>query len=185
MLLLGQATDPLPPFSSTPPSHRHPFIGFFLYRCHEIGHGFGLPHTDENFVNENQGNCLDYTMRPESNMHPGDVNFYKLLSMYTNYYEADNNDNGNNNQQGNYDQQQDNQQENYDQQQENEQGNNNNKNNNNKNNNKNKNNNRHVRRARSSSDTQTVLEEGMDEDGTPWKRVLHRHYLWNWDDEEE
>ena len=126
-------------------------------------------------------------MRPESNMHPGDVNFYKLLSMYTNYYEADNNDNDNNNNpQGNYDQQQDNnQQENYDQQQENEQGNNNNKNNNNKNNNKNKNNNRHVRRARSSSDTQTVLEEGMDEDGTPWKRVLHRHYLWNWDDEEE
>lgn len=25
--------------------------------CHEIGHGFGLPHTDENFNNRNLGNC--------------------------------------------------------------------------------------------------------------------------------
>jgi len=50
--------------------------------CHEIGHGFGLPHTDENYNNKNQGNCLDYTHYPESNMHPGDVNFDRLVSMY-------------------------------------------------------------------------------------------------------
>lgn len=46
------------------------------------GHGFGLPHTDENFNNKNQGNCLDYTNSPESNMHPGDVNFARLATMY-------------------------------------------------------------------------------------------------------
>ena len=46
------------------------------------GHGFGLPHTDENFNNQNQGNCLDYTNSPESNMHPGDVNFARLATMY-------------------------------------------------------------------------------------------------------
>ena len=26
--------------------------------CHEIGHGFGLPHTDENFFNADLGNCM-------------------------------------------------------------------------------------------------------------------------------
>jgi hypothetical protein len=26
--------------------------------CHEIGHGFGLQHTDENFTNEDLGNCM-------------------------------------------------------------------------------------------------------------------------------
>jgi hypothetical protein len=26
--------------------------------CHEIGHGFGLPHTDENFYNADLGNCM-------------------------------------------------------------------------------------------------------------------------------
>lgn len=29
--------------------------------CHELGHGFGLPHWDENFFNEDSGNCMDYT----------------------------------------------------------------------------------------------------------------------------
>ena len=41
-----------------------------------------MPHTDENFNNQNQGNCLDYTNNPESNMHPGDVNFARLATMY-------------------------------------------------------------------------------------------------------
>ena len=27
--------------------------------CHELGHGFGLPHTDEMFWNFDQGNCMD------------------------------------------------------------------------------------------------------------------------------
>mmetsp|Transcript_61503 Transcript_61503/g.150532 ORF Transcript_61503/g.150532 Transcript_61503/m.150532 type:complete len:348 (+) Transcript_61503:222-1265(+) len=50
--------------------------------CHEIGHGFGLPHTDENFNNKDLGNCLDYTNRPSNNLRPGDVNCQRLLSMY-------------------------------------------------------------------------------------------------------
>mmetsp|Transcript_19712 Transcript_19712/g.41394 ORF Transcript_19712/g.41394 Transcript_19712/m.41394 type:complete len:289 (-) Transcript_19712:230-1096(-) len=50
--------------------------------CHEIGHGFGLPHTDENPYNSNLGNCLDYTDDPDQNLHPGEVNFNKLRNMY-------------------------------------------------------------------------------------------------------
>jgi hypothetical protein len=50
--------------------------------CHEIGHGFGLPHTDENMYNADMGNCLDYTSTPANNMHPGQVNFDRLASMY-------------------------------------------------------------------------------------------------------
>ncbi|KAL3805298.1 hypothetical protein HJC23_009005 [Cyclotella cryptica] len=50
--------------------------------CHEVGHGFGLPHTDENPYNANLGNCLDYTDNPDENLHPGDVNFNKLAGMY-------------------------------------------------------------------------------------------------------
>ena len=45
-------------------------------------HGFGLPHTDENPYNTNQGNCLDYTDNPGTNINPGDVNFNKLSGMY-------------------------------------------------------------------------------------------------------
>ncbi len=29
--------------------------------CHELGHGFGLPHWDEDFFNKDMGNCMDYT----------------------------------------------------------------------------------------------------------------------------
>lgn len=50
--------------------------------CHEIGHGFGLPHTDENFNNKDLGNCLDYTNSPSNNLRPGDVNCLRLLEMY-------------------------------------------------------------------------------------------------------
>lgn len=50
--------------------------------CHEIGHGLGLPHTDENPYNSNLGNCLDYTDDPEENLYPGEVNFNKVASMY-------------------------------------------------------------------------------------------------------
>lgn len=50
--------------------------------CHEIGHGFGLPHTDENFDNADLGNCLDYTRNPENNLHPDDSNFARLVSLY-------------------------------------------------------------------------------------------------------
>jgi hypothetical protein len=50
--------------------------------CHEIGHGFGLPHTDEIFTNTDLGNCLDYTKKPQNNILPGQVNFDKLVGMY-------------------------------------------------------------------------------------------------------
>jgi len=51
--------------------------------CHELGHGFGLPHTDENPYNSNLGNCLDYTDDPEENLLPGEVNMAKLRDLYT------------------------------------------------------------------------------------------------------
>lgn len=50
--------------------------------CHEIGHGFGLPHTDENFHNADLGNCLDYTNRPKNNLHPDESNYKRLQSLY-------------------------------------------------------------------------------------------------------
>lgn len=50
--------------------------------CHEIGHGFGLPHTDENPNNADLGNCLDYTNQPENNQLPGQVNFNRLVEIY-------------------------------------------------------------------------------------------------------
>lgn len=50
--------------------------------CHELGHGYGLPHTDENFNNKDQGNCLDYTNNPEDNLRPGIANCNRLYEMY-------------------------------------------------------------------------------------------------------
>ncbi|CAJ1966255.1 unnamed protein product [Cylindrotheca closterium] len=50
--------------------------------CHELGHGFGLPHTDENFNNRDLGNCMDYTNRPRNNLLPGRDNFLRLQEMY-------------------------------------------------------------------------------------------------------
>ena len=50
--------------------------------CHELGHGYGLPHTDENFNNKDQGNCLDYTNNPSNNLRPGVANCNRLLEMY-------------------------------------------------------------------------------------------------------
>jgi len=52
--------------------------------CHELGHGYGLPHTDENPYNKNLGNCLDYTDDPDDNLDPGEVNMSKLRNMYLN-----------------------------------------------------------------------------------------------------
>jgi hypothetical protein len=50
--------------------------------CHELGHGFGLPHWDEDFFNRNLGNCLDYTDRPRSNAQPDRSNFEFLATLY-------------------------------------------------------------------------------------------------------
>ena len=48
----------------------------------EMGHGFGLPHTDETFWNKDTGECMDYTNNPSNNMHPGPDNFAFLAEMY-------------------------------------------------------------------------------------------------------
>jgi hypothetical protein len=50
--------------------------------CHELGHGLGLGHFDENFYNKDLGNCMDYTERPENNMHPDESNFKVLEELY-------------------------------------------------------------------------------------------------------
>jgi len=50
--------------------------------CHEIGHGFGLPHTDEAFWNRPRGNCMDYSHNFGANMRPGAENFEFLAAMY-------------------------------------------------------------------------------------------------------
>jgi hypothetical protein len=52
--------------------------------CHEVGHGLGLGHTDENFHNTDLGNCMDYTERPQNNMHPDESNWSTLEQMYGN-----------------------------------------------------------------------------------------------------
>mmetsp|Transcript_6050 Transcript_6050/g.11469 ORF Transcript_6050/g.11469 Transcript_6050/m.11469 type:complete len:440 (-) Transcript_6050:2372-3691(-) len=51
--------------------------------CHEIGHGFGLPHRDESPNNPDLGSCLDYTFRFENNMEPDSVvDFDNLKNLY-------------------------------------------------------------------------------------------------------
>jgi len=50
--------------------------------CHEMGHGFGLPHTDESFTNADKGNCMDYTNRPRNNRQPSWENFEFLEQLY-------------------------------------------------------------------------------------------------------
>lgn len=50
--------------------------------CHELGHGLGLGHFDENFYNKDLGNCMDYTERPENNMHPDESTYKALVELY-------------------------------------------------------------------------------------------------------
>mmetsp|Transcript_25652 Transcript_25652/g.42680 ORF Transcript_25652/g.42680 Transcript_25652/m.42680 type:complete len:316 (+) Transcript_25652:1655-2602(+) len=50
--------------------------------CHEMGHGFGLAHTDENYSNRNRGDCMDYTLRPAGNLVPGQFNHDVLAKLY-------------------------------------------------------------------------------------------------------
>ena len=50
--------------------------------CHEIGHSFGLPHTDEDFENADLGNCLDYTNNYADNKHPDVTNYESLRDLY-------------------------------------------------------------------------------------------------------
>ncbi len=44
----------------------------------------GLGHFDENFYNKDLGNCMDYTEKPENNMHPDESNFMVLEELYGN-----------------------------------------------------------------------------------------------------
>lgn len=50
--------------------------------CHEMGHGFGLSHTDTLLWNRNKRNCLDYTNRPKTNTRPGSINYQRLADVY-------------------------------------------------------------------------------------------------------
>ena len=50
--------------------------------CHELGHGFGLPHWDENFYNRDLGNCMDYTQNPHKSSKPDASNFLYLAQLY-------------------------------------------------------------------------------------------------------
>eukprot|EP00522_Entomoneis_paludosa_P012365 CAMPEP_0172455410 /NCGR_PEP_ID=MMETSP1065-20121228/12049_1 /TAXON_ID=265537 /ORGANISM="Amphiprora paludosa, Strain CCMP125" /LENGTH=639 /DNA_ID=CAMNT_0013207871 /DNA_START=388 /DNA_END=2307 /DNA_ORIENTATION=+ len=50
--------------------------------CHELGHAWGLPHTDENFNNDDLGDCMDYTNNPEANKQPTIRNFNFLFQLY-------------------------------------------------------------------------------------------------------
>ena len=42
-----------------------------LVMCQEIGHDYGLGHTDETFNNLNHGTCMDYTNRPQGGVYNG------------------------------------------------------------------------------------------------------------------
>lgn len=50
--------------------------------CHELGHAFGLPHSDERHLNIDRGECMDYTYRYRNNLYPGKVNYEKLELLY-------------------------------------------------------------------------------------------------------
>ena len=50
--------------------------------CHELGHTFGLHHTDENFGNRDLGNCMDYTNRHRNNLTPDASNYEFLHALY-------------------------------------------------------------------------------------------------------
>jgi hypothetical protein len=50
--------------------------------CHEVGHAFGLPHSDEDFENEDLGNCMDYSRNFEVSKHPDESNYNYLADLY-------------------------------------------------------------------------------------------------------
>jgi len=50
--------------------------------CHEIGHGFGLPHLDENFYNADLNSCMDYSSRPQNNLQPSPADYASLNILY-------------------------------------------------------------------------------------------------------
>lgn len=55
--------------------------------CQEIGHDYGLGHTDETFDNYNHGTCMDYTNAPGGGTYNG-VN-YGPSNLYPNQHDYD------------------------------------------------------------------------------------------------
>lgn len=64
-----------------------------MVTCQEIGHDYGLGHTDEQFDNDNDGTCMDYTNAPgggivngfnygPSNEYPNPHDFEQIESTY-------------------------------------------------------------------------------------------------------
>src|SRR5688572_19737131 len=64
-----------------------------LVFCQEVGHDYGLGHTDETFDNVNHGTCMDYTNDPDggaggassndpSNEYPNQHDYDQLLAIY-------------------------------------------------------------------------------------------------------
>ena len=54
----------------------------YYHRCHELGHAWGLPHRDEIVGNPDLGTCLDYTIKPQNNQKPDEIDFENLKIMY-------------------------------------------------------------------------------------------------------
>jgi len=57
--------------------------------CQELGHVFGLDHTDEDVANPNQGTCMDYTSQPagggpwgDPNTSPNQHDYEELVRIY-------------------------------------------------------------------------------------------------------
>ena len=50
--------------------------------CHELGHAFGVPHSDEDFENDDLGNCMDYSRNFEVSKHPDESNYNYLVDLY-------------------------------------------------------------------------------------------------------
>jgi len=50
--------------------------------CHEIGHGWGLPHLDENFLNKDLNSCMDYSQNPSANLVPNAQDYLNLDILY-------------------------------------------------------------------------------------------------------
>jgi hypothetical protein len=46
--------------------------------------GFGLPHVDESFTNKDTGSCLDYSDKPQNDLHPNFYNWNFLNDLYGN-----------------------------------------------------------------------------------------------------
>ena len=58
------------------------YVSSRCLRLQELGHSFGLAHTDEIFGNPDLGNCLDYTNNFAVNKHPDVSNYETLVGMY-------------------------------------------------------------------------------------------------------